>query len=358
MRRCFFRVVAVLAALVASSLSGAARADAYEAALTRAVAAKERALDSRVPGDWEQALDLFQQAESIRSTPETCYEVGYAADMLRQDDLALESYEAALAGKLSESARQRAQAFVDQHVHEMGKVELEGPERTVVRVRGLYRGTLPLGHPLVLFVGPVELELEAPSGSRWVHPLLVSAGAVTAVDVGAVTEQAAPPTETEPTGALSVEPTQPATPSGVPAAPEAPPRAAESAPPSRALELALFGAGTAVAIGSVVLAAVAPSAIDSHLDTLRPICAKLDGDQCKTAQSQDLVVAAQDENDAIRTWKNVRTAAYVGLGVGGAAMMTGAVLLLASHSADRPTTGSVLVSPMCGGTVVGYRGAF
>jgi len=56
-----------------------------------------------------------------------------------------------------------------------------------------------------------------------------------------------------------------------------------------------------------------------------------------TATEQKLVVAAQDENDAITTWKNIRTAAYVGLGVGGAAMITGAVFLLASPTADAKT---------------------
>ncbi|MBN1611293.1 MAG: hypothetical protein JW940_31965 [Polyangiaceae bacterium] len=348
---------AALTALITLSLVRAAGADAYDAALTRAVAAKERALDTRAPTDWEQALDLFQQAEIIRSTPETCYEVGFAAEMLRQDDLALDAYEVALAGKLTESARRRARAFVDRHAREMGRVELEGPDRTVVRVRGLYRGTLPLARPLVMFVGSVELELQAPGGRQWVHTLVVSAGATSFVDLGAAPEPP-PPTEPGPAGPAPTEPTEPAASPGAAAAPEAPARAAASEPPSRVLELTLFGAGTAVAIGSVVLVVMAPAAIDSHLDTLRPICADLDGDQCMTAADQKSVVAAQDENDAIKTWKNVRTAAFVGLGVGGAAMITGAVLLLASPPADRQATGSVFVRPTSGGSVVGYSGAF
>jgi hypothetical protein len=351
-------VVALLAALMAWSFSDVARADAYDAALTRAVAAKERALDTRTPTDWEQALDLFQQTESIRSTPETCYEVGYAAEMLRQDDLALDAYEAALVGTLSESARRRAQAFVDQHASEMGRVELRGPERTLVRVRGLYRGTLPLRRPLVLFVGQVELELEAPSGRRWVHPLQVNAGSTRAVELDAAApEPELPRTEPLASPAPAARPAAGTSP-GLPAAPQALERSVPPEPPSRVLELALFGAGTAVAVASVVLVAAAPAAIDSHLDTLKPICADLDGDECRTASEQRFVVRAQDENDAIRTWKNLRTAAFVGLGVGGAAMITGAVLLLVSPSADRPTTGNVFVSPVSGGSVVGYGGAY
>ena len=61
---------------------GSARADAYDATLTRAIAAKERAMDVNEPARWEEALRLFQEADAIRATREASYELGHAAERL------------------------------------------------------------------------------------------------------------------------------------------------------------------------------------------------------------------------------------------------------------------------------------
>ena len=73
---------AVIAAAVCAA-GGSARADAYNATLTRAIAAKERAMDVNEPARWEEALRLFQEADAIRATREASYELGHAAERLR-----------------------------------------------------------------------------------------------------------------------------------------------------------------------------------------------------------------------------------------------------------------------------------
>jgi len=85
-----------IGAAAVCAAGGRARADAYDATLTRAIAAKERAMDVNEPARWEEALRLFQEADAIRATREASYELGHAAERLARTDLAVEAYEAAL----------------------------------------------------------------------------------------------------------------------------------------------------------------------------------------------------------------------------------------------------------------------
>ena len=132
--------------------------DAYGAALTRAIAAKERALDVNEPPRWEEALRLFQETAALRATREAAYEIGFAAERLSRTDLAVESYEAAITLGLS-GPPSVAGAFVAAHAPALARLEVRGPAGTRLSVAGVERGRLPLPRPLVLFPGEIELEV-------------------------------------------------------------------------------------------------------------------------------------------------------------------------------------------------------
>src|SRR5262249_22742324 len=72
----FARWGGVAAAFLSLNLcrGGVAHADAYAAALARAVSAKERALEANDPPHWEETLRLFAEADGIRSTKESKFE--------------------------------------------------------------------------------------------------------------------------------------------------------------------------------------------------------------------------------------------------------------------------------------------
>ena len=110
--------------------AGSARADAYDATLTRAIAAKERAMDVNEPARWEEALRLFQEADAIRATREASYELGHAAERLARTDLAVEAYEAALNLGLTGQPRSKAEAFVGAHAAALARVSDQGRHPT------------------------------------------------------------------------------------------------------------------------------------------------------------------------------------------------------------------------------------
>src|SRR5262245_40705654 len=108
--------IAILSTLlfVLLAFPSAARADEYDAAFARAIAAKERALDRNDPASWQDAIDLFDAACAVRPTKEAKYELGSAASRLKQDDLAVDAYESAIALGLDNTAREKAAAFVEE----------------------------------------------------------------------------------------------------------------------------------------------------------------------------------------------------------------------------------------------------
>src|SRR5262245_32460680 len=132
--------VLVLSVLLMSPRQAVAEADAYGAALTRAIAAKERALDVNEPPRWEEALRLFQEAAALRGTRECAYEIGFAAERLKREDLAVESYEAALDLGLVGPPRTRAQAYVAGHAAGLARLKVRGPAGVRLRVAGIDRG--------------------------------------------------------------------------------------------------------------------------------------------------------------------------------------------------------------------------
>src|SRR5512145_695024 len=152
-------LVAGVLSLTCGLVPLAALAGAPEAALTRAVAAKEVALDYPEPGNWQVAFERFLEADAVESSPDTKYELGFAASQLRQEDLAVTYYEQACDLGLSGPGRSKAEAFLAQQRPLMARLLIQGPPGMKVRVRGIQRGTLPLGAPLILLAGETQIEL-------------------------------------------------------------------------------------------------------------------------------------------------------------------------------------------------------
>lgn len=309
-------------------------ADEYDAAFTRAIAAKERALDENDPARWQLALDLFTEATRLRATKESTYELGAAAARLKQDDVAVEAYEAALALGLDGGVADRARAFIGEKRAEMGRVRVVGPAGGEIWIAGRWRASLPLGKPLVVFTGNRKLELRA-HGDREQRELSVAAGSEQTVDFNL---RVARPTGPVPGG-----------------------RAAQTAPldappdNGRALawSLTLGGAGLAVLGGATVL--IAGSNLSSHRDRLSALCAVQSGpDACSTARPGEKS-AAQSEVDSIATWKATRTGGWVGLGVGAVTAGIGLVLL-AKPTAKQPPRTAFSLAPTAGGATLGLRG--
>jgi hypothetical protein len=307
-----------------------AAADAYGAALTRAIAAKERALDVNEPPRWEEALRLFQEAAALRATRECEYEIGFAAERLSRADLAVEGYEAALDLGLVGPPRARAEAFVAAHAAALGRLQVRGPAGTRLRVAGVDRGRLPLRRPLVLFPGDIQLETVDAAGHPSTVTVRLQSGHLelldlaTAVSVESSSDALASP---EPTPPPPPRPSPLTAPAPQPAAPLAwiPPDAPQPVGTSSAAWPLMIG-GAAVAIAAAVLLPVSRGQIDDDRAALAAECSVLPtGDVCEFAWNGQ-GAAAQSHEDGIATWKAVRLGAWIGLGVGLATVATGLVL--------------------------------
>jgi hypothetical protein len=325
-------LVAATAALLLALLARerAARADAYQATLTQAIAAKERALDVNEPARWEEALRLFQEADAIRPTREAKYELGYAAERLRRNDLAVEAYEGAIDLGLTGAPRAKAEAYVGAHAATMARLELRGPVGLRVRVGGVDRGRLPLARPLVLFPGAVEIELVAPDGRRTAQTAILSSGHLDVLEL--------------PAGELpGLAPAPPPLP-GVPAPPpfardqaQQPPPRAPPRPPGHAPAAAywLVGAGLAIGAAAAIMVPVSTSQITTSRTNLKQDCGlglSADGDSCPNAPAGSTQAERdhiQSDVNAVATWKNVHTGAWIAAGAGLVAAITGVSLAVA-----------------------------
>jgi hypothetical protein len=352
-----FATVVLAASLLASATArarpAAADADAYTAALTRAIAAKERALDVNEPPRWEEALRLFQEAAALRYTRESTYEIGFAAERLARQDLAVEAYEAAIDLGLVGAPRARAQAFVAGNAAGLARLALRGPAGTRVRVAGVDRGRLPLNRPLVLFPGDIRIDLVDAAGAPASIGVRLQAGHLDVLDLArtppaTVTpereEQRPPPPPPPPPPEVRVAPAEPAPrpPIAAYTAPEPagprPPTEAPAAPARDAeVEASMRGwwvasVGVVVTVVSVALIPISSGRIEDDRKALVNECATLVmNDTCMALNGHR--EAAQSLSDSIATWKAVRTGAYVGIGVGLATVATGLILRNADQTA-------------------------
>jgi hypothetical protein len=168
----------IVVACAALHLAGAtaARADSYDAAIARGVAARDRALDSGSAEDWEVALDLFTQAIELRPTKEAKFEFAGVAARVHLEDEAYAAYEEALELGLAGKAQEWARAFLREHRLDVARLDLVGPIGTTVAVGGRPRGVLPLARPLVVAAGAVLVHLETPRAKRWEARISLPAG--------------------------------------------------------------------------------------------------------------------------------------------------------------------------------------
>lgn len=348
-----------LSALLVTPLAHAdppASAETYEASLVRAVAAKERALDDDDDAHWRDALRLFRAADAIRSTPEARYEIGHAAQRLGQVDLAFEAYEAALELGLDGPARDKASEFVAAHTNDVARIVVTGPAGATLTVNGAPRATLPAARPIVVSTGVVTLELST-GDARASRTLELAPGARETVDLSPAQPRPAPPSETPSLAPSSPEPRDLAV---APARPHA--TVGRGATPGAWV---LIGSGAAFVVAGAILIPIANGRIDDARNGLNQSCQYRNGlDGCFTANpgSQQ---TAQDQVDAIATYKAVRTGAWLGLGAGGIALITGIALEVHSpaarpepsaRSAERGWT--LDLAPRRGGSVVAVQHAF
>jgi hypothetical protein len=334
---------ALSTAVVALFLAGAspARADAYDAALARAVSAKERALEANDPPHWDEALRLFAEADAIRSTKESKYELGFAAAKMRQNDVAVEAYQAALDLGLVGTARTTAEAFIAQYATSMARIEIVGPPGATIYVAGRWRGRTPLARPIVVFNGPVHMQIAFGQGTNRTEDLVLPAGTLHVLRLW-----------------------EPQVSSPGPATVPVPPANEAVRPPSsteergtNTLAWTLLGGGALLVAGGAVLVPVASSRIGDHRNDLASNCDQLSGEDACAHAKPNGQTAAQTAADGIATWKAVRTGAFVGLGVGAATLVAG-VVALAAAPRSRSAHARAEVVPMYGGAVVLYGGHF
>jgi hypothetical protein len=295
-------------------LGSVARADSYDSAIARGVAARDQALDTGSMEHWQQAVDLFEAAAAIRLTKEAKFEFAEAAARLRLDDEAIEAYRAALALGLRGKAEERARAFIAEHEQAMSALKVEGPAGTTLYVGGRKRGVLPLGQPIVIQSGRLLVRLEPPRYREWQQTISVEPGALVSLDPELTREPEAAgplqgPSPSEPRGAGSTRWAMPALIGGA--------------------SLALAGAATIV-VTSVLL--------PHQQQTLEDNCVVLQGGQC-VATTGGRLNAAQSAADQVVLLQGLRWAGVGGAGVGVAMAVAGVWRIVTGRRDAAPAVG-------------------
>jgi hypothetical protein len=321
--------IALIVALATRALLVHADPDGYDERLVRAVAAKERALDADDTAHWREVLNAFQAADAVRDTPEVLYEIGYAAQRLKLIELAVEAFAGALELGLTGPARDKAAEYVTAHSQETATLNVVGPSGATLSVNGVPRATLPLRRPLVVLAGHVSLEAAA-GGEHQSRELDLAPGARETADLTPAPAPIEAPAPAAPAPANDVPPARP----GAPVATG--PLATEPARGrGRAGPWVLIGTGAAFTVVGAILIPVSNGRIDQGRNALDDSCQIRNGpDACYRANA-GYEQAAQDQVDSIATYKAVRTGAWIGVGAGAVALVTG--IALAAHApAARP----------------------
>lgn len=342
--------VGLLALLSVTAIAPPSFADAYDAAMARAVAAKEKAVDSNDPSAWDEALRLFEEADALKSTKDSKYELAGAAARLKEDDIAVEAYEEAIKLGLSGKAKEKAQAFITAHVAQMGRLEVKGPAGAALTIGARKRGTLPRA-PLVVFAGTVKVRA-VHNGVSVEDSAVLKEGATASIDLAPKFEAAvAPP----PTASAKPAPTAAPPLEGSPTVP-----LSDTGAGARALGWSLIIGGGALVVASGVGLFVSTSGLSSRRDSLNDHCSVPttgDPDQCSVPKlGQE--AAAQSDNDAIATWKGVRTASYVTGGVGVMILTVGVVRLFTAPKPPRASAWQPTVNVAAHGAYFGLAGTF
>ncbi len=285
--------LAAIAFLALTAIAVDASADDYDAAMARAAAAKEKALDQNDPASWLETFRAFEDADGIRATRESKFELAVAATKLKYDDVAFQAFEDAIALGLEGSARAKADAFLAEKAGSVARLRVVGPAGAEVSVGGRRRAVLPLTRPLVVFAGPSRVTVRHDGR---------------AVDVTVVTE---------PAKEASLDVTKdftppPSTPVPAPLIPKPAPPVAEGPGNARLTWIVVGGATFAIGIAGYVLA---QATIDARRDSLSQTCIERAQDYCVRARPEYMPFA-QSDGDAIASWKAVRVGALATAGVG------------------------------------------
>ncbi|HEX5100110.1 MAG TPA: PEGA domain-containing protein [Polyangiaceae bacterium] len=334
------RLVALSCLSLGVTLSSLARADGYDSAVARAAAARDRALETGSAVDWREALELFGAAIEFNPTMDAKFEYAEASVRLDLVDEAFGAYTDALELGITGKARERAQAFVNEHEHSLGGLALAGPAGARIYVDERKRGTLPLAHAIPLVPGIHKLHADATGFRPLEGDITVNADQTTAITL--VLEPAAAPA---------------APPAAAPAPPSAPRGPQDTVASSRGswATPVLIAGGALLAGGAVIIVATTANISKKH-DQLEEVCVVLEGDVCKATTAGDVSTAQHIGNDILAAkglrWGGV-AAAVVGLGAVGVS-----VFELATRKDDKKVQQSARVEVGAAFTGVRWRADF
>jgi hypothetical protein len=179
---------------------------AARAAAPQADALVNQAVELRRSGDDEGALALLLQAYGLARAPRTAGQLGFCEQALgRWAEAETHLTEALKAGddpwvKKNRDTIEKALGFVKSHI---ARIEILGdPATAEVWVNGALAGKLPLGSPVRVAAGEVEIELRAPGFVSEKKTMRLEAGQYQRIILHA-SERPAPPAPAPPAAAHS-----------------------------------------------------------------------------------------------------------------------------------------------------------
>lgn len=339
------RAIASLLSLCIGFTSIPASADAYDAAMARAAAAKEKALDVNDAASWEEALLRFREADALKPTKESKYEVATAAAWLKQDDAAVEAYSESLALGLGDPAKTKAEAFIADRQGKLAKLSVTGPPGARVLIDGRLRGSLPHAH-FVVFSGSIRVRVESANDARE-DTIVTTTGAESTFD------------GTPKPVVIANPPAPVATPKPI----ETPKPVTTDASSNTVGTTLLIGGGTVLVlgIGTTLIAMARVKTAQTNADKYE--CTGHDGVYCNempAGTKDERRTEAQNAFNTLATWRAIRTTGVVTSIVGGVVAVTGGILLLNRGGKERASTGVSTTSftALPGGGFLSLAGSF
>lgn len=323
---------AIAIVLAGLSATPRAHADGWDAAMAQGAAARDRATDTGDPAEWDVALRSFEEADKLKSTADSKFELANAAAHLHADALACDAYESAIDKGVTGKAKDVATAFIAAHDKDVARLNVVGPAGTIVVIQGHRRGVLPLTKPIVVFRGKSSVTLQMPDGSRVEREIDADGTALTTLDV-TVTEKPV-----------------------VVDRPQFPP--SSRLPVSHTTEWILVGVGGGLMVTGFVGYLVSSSALTSKRGDLPDSCAVLDGSDACANPRLGRTSDAQSTVDSIATWKTMRVVSAIGAGVGLGVAAYGLIRLATSLDVEKQAGFLPTFSPIAGGAHVGVHFVF
>lgn len=287
-------------------------AEPFDSALSRAVQAKEAAMDEGGEPRWIRAYELFLLADRLGRSAETQYELGVIASHLDWVDRAAEYYTEALELGLTEPARGKSQSFLLNHRASLASLLVQGKSGTQLRLRGVWRGSLPLARPVLVTPGEVPLELLDEQGVRVQFYAL----------------------ELKPGDQRVLTATLPAPDPGLSSRRELttsrprPRQATRGESFSQTTAWGLLASGAGLAVSSTVAFGVTHFKLLSQREQLRLVCnvrSATSADGCEHTVPGKYE-AGLELSESVARWRTARAVSLVGLGAGAIAATTGWVL--------------------------------